>query len=91
MNYEEARADLDDLALEMTYSGRGWSQSERLDKLRSLAILARRAMNAASGSSSESEHRSSIESLIERTEGAMAAAAALNAPSDRFETERESR
>ncbi len=87
MNYEEARADLDDLVLEMTDSARGWSQSQRLDKLRSLAILARRAMSAASGSSSESEHRNSIESLLGRMEGAMAVVALSDAPHNRFETE----
>jgi len=86
MNYEEARADLDDLVLEMTDFGRGWSQSQRLDKLRSLAILARRAISAASGSSSESEFRSSIDSLFERMEGAMAVAVPPGASRHRFET-----
>ncbi|WP_433851651.1 hypothetical protein [Stenotrophomonas nitritireducens] len=88
MNYEEARADLDDLVLEMMDFGRGWSQSQRLDKLRSLAILARRAMSAASGSSGEWEYRNSIESLLGRMERAMAMAVPPDAPRNRFETER---
>jgi hypothetical protein len=87
MNYEEAQADLDDLVLEMTDFGRGWSKSQRLDKLRSLAILARRALGAASGSSRELELRSSIESLLDRMEGAMDVAVPPEAPYDRFETE----
>lgn len=89
MDYEEARADLDDLVLEMTDAGRGWSQSQRLEKLRSLTILARRAMNAATGASNESEHRSSIESLLDRMESAMALTVPQDAPLDQLETELE--
>lgn len=77
MNYEEARADLDELALEMVTSTHTWSYSQRLDKLRSLAILARRALRATSGSADEPAHRSSIDSLLDRIGGMMGAAAQL--------------
>ncbi|WP_269792709.1 hypothetical protein [Stenotrophomonas sp. Iso1] len=77
MNYEEARADLDELALEMVTSTHTWSYSQRLDKLRSLAILTRRALQATSGSPNESAHRSSIDSLLDRIGGMMATAAQL--------------
>ncbi len=73
MNYEEIRADLDELAQEMTISTHAWSYSQRLGKLRSLAILSRRAMSAASGSLSESERRHGIECLLARIKGMVAA------------------
>ncbi|MGH8055086.1 MAG: hypothetical protein ACREP4_14330 [Stenotrophomonas sp.] len=77
MNYEEARADLDELAQEMVTSTHTWSYSQRLDKLRSLAILTRRALRATSGSPNEPAHRSSIDSLLDRIGGMMSAAAQL--------------
>ncbi|MCD9087002.1 hypothetical protein [Stenotrophomonas sp. SY1] len=75
MNYEEARADLDELALEITTSTLSWSHSQRLDKLRSFTILTRRALQAASGSPNEPERRGSIEALLDRVERAVVAAA----------------
>lgn len=75
MNYEESRADLDELALEMTTSTHTWSYSQRLDKLRSLAIITRRALQATSGAPEELERRSSIDALLDRVSGVMAAAA----------------
>src|SRR5690606_41708424 len=41
MNYEEARADLDELASEMVTSTHTRSYSQRLDKLRSLPTLSK--------------------------------------------------
>lgn len=77
MNYEEARADLDELASEMVTSTHTWSYSQRLDKLRSLAILTRRALRATSGSPNETALRSSIDMLLDRIGGMMAAAEQL--------------
>ena len=77
MNYEEARADLDELASEMVTSTHTWSYSQRLDKLRSLAILTRRALRATSGSPNETALRISIDMLLDRIGGMMAAAEQL--------------
>lgn len=75
MNYEDSRADLDELVLEMTTSTHTWSYSQRLDKLRSLSILTRRALQATAGAPNEPERRSSIDALLDRVGGVMAAAA----------------
>ncbi len=88
MNYEELRADLDELALEMAASTQGWSTSQRLDKLRSLSILTRRALKAASGSQDELERSKSIDSLLDRIQSMMSAAEQLDQLKEEFRSRR---
>jgi hypothetical protein len=88
MNYEEVRADLDELALEMTTSAHAWSRSQRLDKLRSLAILTRRALKAASGSADELERSNNIDSLLDRIKSMVSAAEQLDQLKEDFRNRR---
>lgn len=77
MNYDDARADLDDLALEMTMLNHSWNYTKRLDKLRALAILTRRALKEAAGTSDEQERRNGIEAVLDRITSMMKASAQL--------------
>lgn len=78
MTYDEARADLDDLALEMTKSNHSWSYTQRLDKLRALAILTRRALKSASGLQNEDACRNDIETILNRIKRMMESDAQLD-------------
>lgn len=78
MNYEEVRADFDDLASEMTASNHSWTHTKRLDKLRALAILTRRALREAAGTSNEQERRNGIEAVLDRISSMMDATAQLD-------------
>ena len=77
MPHDDAKADLDDLALEMTESNHSWNHTKRLDKLRALAILTRRALKEATGTSDEQERRNGIETVLDRISSMMGAAAQL--------------
>lgn len=77
MSYEDARAELDDLVIEMTQSNHSWNQTQRLDKLRALAILVRRALKSAVGTSNEQERRNGIEAVLDRITSMMQADAQL--------------
>lgn len=77
MNYEEARADLDDLALEMTTSNHAWTHTKRLEKLRALAIVTRRALKEAAGTSNEQERLNGIEAVLDRIKSMMESGAQL--------------
>jgi len=78
MTYEEVRADFDDLALEMTTSNHCWTHTKRLDKLRALAILTRRALKESAGTSNEQERRNAIEAVLDRISSMMNANAQLD-------------
>ncbi len=84
MNYEDARADLDDFALEMSQSTHPWSYSQRLEKLRTLEILTRRALRAAIGSADEQERRHGIEAVLERIKHMVDIEAHLNKLEDSY-------
>ncbi|MBD9534643.1 hypothetical protein IB227_02110 [Stenotrophomonas sp. STM01] len=77
MNYDDARADLDDLALEMTTLNHSWNYTTRLDKLRALAILTRRALKESAGTTNEQERRNGIEAVLDRITSMMGATAQL--------------
>ncbi len=74
MTNDDARADLDDLALEMTSLNHSWTHTKRLEKLRALAILTRRALKEAAGTSDEQERRNGIEAVLDRITSMMGAA-----------------
>jgi hypothetical protein len=79
MNYEDARSDLDDLASAIAASTHSKNYSQRLDMLRTLEALAKRARSAGEGSAIEDERRSAIEDVIGRIEGMMAVTDQLEA------------
>ncbi|KRG71763.1 hypothetical protein ABB27_02410 [Stenotrophomonas terrae] len=79
MSYEDVKTDLDDLAIEMATSNHAWTKSRRLEKLRALAILTRRALKEATGTSNEQERRNSIEAVLDRIKSMLAATEQLEA------------
>lgn len=84
MNYDEARADLDDLALEMVMASQSWTYSQRLEKLRSLQILTRRMLRAVSGTRNEAELRNNIEAVLDRIMSMTASAEQLQKLKDGY-------
>ncbi|MGE8280234.1 MAG: hypothetical protein ACN6O2_07335 [Stenotrophomonas sp.] len=63
MKHEDARADLDDFAAEMMESSQPWTHTRRLDTLRSLEILSKKALRAIAGHPNEAEQRNDIAAL----------------------------
>ena len=63
MKHEDARADLDDFAAEMMESSQAWTHTRRLDTLRSLEILSKKALRAVAGLPNEAEQRNDIAAL----------------------------
>ncbi|WP_152982626.1 hypothetical protein [Stenotrophomonas humi] len=84
MDYDEARADLDDFAQEMTVASHTWTYSQRLEKLRFLQILTKRALRAAVGTGNEAELRSGIETLLDRIRSTTAVAEQLQKLRDSY-------
>ncbi|WP_313171498.1 hypothetical protein [Stenotrophomonas sp.] len=84
MNYDEARAEFDDLALEMAMASQSWTYSQRLEKLRSLQILTRRMLLAASGTRNEAELRNNIEAVLDRIMSMTASAEQLQKLKDGY-------
>ena len=72
MNYEEARADLDDLVVELAKPANSSNYSQRCNTLRTLAIISRRALRATAGIENEAEHRHEIEAVLDRIKSMLA-------------------
>lgn len=79
MNHEDAKADLDEFATEMVASAHSLNHSKRLDSLRSLEILAKRAFRSISGLPNEAERRNGIEAVLDRIKSMLAATEQLEA------------
>lgn len=78
MKYEDIRAELDDLALEMATTARPLSQAHQVKQLEQLALLAQCACEAASGSANEAARVSSTVALLDRVRKMLAAAVLAN-------------
>lgn len=79
MNPSDAKADLDDLAAEMMSSTPSWNHSKRLDTLRSLQILSKRALRSVAGLADEGERRQAIEAVLDRIKSMIIATEQLEA------------
>jgi len=79
MNHEDATADLDDFADEMMASNHSWNYSKRLETLRSLEILSRRALRSIAGLPNEAARRNGIEAVLDRIKSMLAATEQLEA------------
>jgi len=79
MNYEDLRADLDDLAAEITASTHSKNNLQRFYILHQLEDLVSLALGASEGSADETERRADIEDVIGRIESMMAVTEQLEA------------
>lgn len=79
MNHDTARADLDDFAAEMMASTHSWNYSRRMDTLRSLEILSKKALRSIAGLPNEAERRNGIETVLDRIKSMLAATEQLEA------------
>jgi len=73
MNNDDARADLDDFAADMMASTHSWNYSKRLDTLRSLEILSKKALRSIVGLPNEAECRNGIEAVLDRIKSMLTA------------------
>lgn len=78
MDYDDVRAEMDDLALSMATTKSSQTNSARLEQLKQLAILGRRAITAAQGSDKAAERQRSVETLLMRMGNMMAEASRLD-------------
>lgn len=79
MNHEDAKADLDEFAAKIVASTHSLNHSKRLDSLRSLEILSKRALRSISGLPNEAERRNGIEAVLDRIKSMLAATEQLEA------------
>ncbi|WP_312368133.1 hypothetical protein [Stenotrophomonas sp.] len=84
MNHDDAKADLDDFAAEMMASTHSWNYSKRLDTLRSLEILAKRALRSIAGLPNEAERRNAIEAVLDRIKSMLSATEQLEALQENY-------
>ncbi|WP_313320460.1 hypothetical protein [Stenotrophomonas sp.] len=79
MNHNDARAEFDEFAAEISTPSHIWNHSKRLDALRTLEILSRRALRLTAGLPDEAEHRHYIEAVLDRIRNLLTAAEQLDA------------